>query len=350
MPKNLQDRDAPPPKAKPNPIEEEREPEDAEEDEEADDEPEGEPEADKEEESGGDSAEEPAKEDKPGEAAAEEESEDAGTVDPEERRARRRQEKKERRERARNEREFDKSLIKSLTKQLQEVNTRVSAVETHGLRVDVRQIDESIQSAGNAYRIAEHKMQEAMTKQNGAAFTAALRARDEARDRYQQLSYQKTTLEKSDRPQRPTIDPVVMNHAKSFTKEHKWYDPQGRDRDSRIMLAIDKGLVDAGFDPTTAEYWKELRKQGREAMPQRFKSQQSADGRAEGGVVKKTIQGRPRQLGNGAQIGGVRRGGPVLSKDRREAMTAMGLEPGTKKWDEMVREYQSYDKSSPRKN
>jgi hypothetical protein len=52
--------------------------------------------------------------------------------------------------------------------------------------------------------------------------------------------------------------------------KNDWYDPQGTDEDSEIMLTIDKRLAKEGWNPTTPEYWEELSKRAQKRLPHRY--------------------------------------------------------------------------------
>lgn len=271
------------------------------------------------------------------------EDEKPGNLSPEEeRRQRKRQEKKERRERARAAREGDRRLIESLTNQLREQNNRLAGLEKNNHQSTVASLDDAISREERNFQLATQKMADAVKKGDDKAFAAAVTARDESRDRWLGLKNNKTRLQaleqRAGRPSMPK--PAVLEHAKRFADEHKWYDVQGNNDDSKIVLAIDESLVKAGFDPETPQYWQELRTRAKKYLPHRFQA-----GGKTGPGAGKSVKGKPGQFGAGMRSGSKDKPGAVLSKARQQALEALGLERGTPEWQEHVKMYQTYDKT-----
>lgn len=276
-----------------------------------------------------------------------EDEEPSGDMSPEEeRRAKKRQEKKERRERARAAREADQRLIQSLTTQLQEQNRRLAGLEKNSHQSTIAGIDDAIRKEEQNFHLAAAKMAAAVKSQDDKAFAAALIARDESRDRWLNLKNNRTRLETLERSAgRPSMPKqVVLDHARKFADENKWYDVQGRNEDSQIVLAIDQTLTNAGFSPETPQYWQELRNRVKKYLPHRYQGAGAKNGDAAGGRPK--VKGKPGSFGAGMRSGSPGKGGVVISKARQEAILALGIERGTKEWDNMVKEYQQYDKTN----
>lgn len=279
---------------------------------------------------------------KTGEEHDPDEEDDLGLSDAEiERKEKRRQAKREKRERLRESRNADKRLIASLQEQLSQVSSKVANLDKKGSAAELGQLEAAIDQHRNAFHAAEAKMKQTMGK-DPDAFLAALNARDEIRDRFNTLVSHKnrlTTLET--KAGRPTVDPTVIKHARQFASDHSWYDPQGRDEDSKIVMAIDETLVNEGFVPHTDQYWKELRTRTKRRLPHKF---EAADRNKASG---KRVQGKPGSMGGGVKRDSVQGSkGVTLSKERREAMQQAGLKPGTKGWAEMAASYQKYDKAN----
>jgi hypothetical protein len=55
--------------------------------------------------------------------------------------------------------------------------------------------------------------------------------------------------------------------------ENPWYDSDGRDEESAIVLAIDKSLHQDGYDSKSDEYWTELKRRAARRLPERFKTE-----------------------------------------------------------------------------
>ena len=267
---------------------------------------------------------------------------DASASEPEtqeEKRIRRKKERSDRRDRVKREKETDRLLIASLTSQLATVKEQVDGLGTRSNQADMVRVDDSISSAQKVYENATRAMEIAISKNNGKAHTAALNARDGARDRYNELvRYKQSMSQSSTQQQQPTYDPQVIQQAQAFSQQHKWYDVMGRDEDSQVMLTIDQSLIRAGYDPKTEGYWQELRNRGKKYLPHRFEAPDKQD-----------PAGRRRPRGKPGDMAGASRGVQgtktmSLSKERREALVTMGYQPGSKAWNTMVRKYQGWDK------
>lgn len=295
----------------------------------------------------GTAAEGDSEDDVPEHKKDDEEDEAAEPGSDEERRAKKRQEKKERRERARAAREADQRLIQSLTTQLQEQNRRLAGLEKNTHQSTLAGVDAAITKEEQNFHLAAQKMADAVKKGDDKAFAAALTARDESRDRWLQLRNNRTRLEGLERQAgRPSMPKqVVLDHARKFAEENKWYDVQGRNEDSQIVLTIDQTLTNAGFSPETPQYWQELRNRVKKYLPHRFQGQagKNSDG-------KPRVKGKPGSFGSGMRSGSPGKGGVVLSKARQDAIAALGIEKGTPEWDEMVKTYQQYDKTAAAQN
>ena len=175
-------------------------------------------------------------------------------------RERRRLEKKERKERRDKAIDRDKIELTFLRNRNDELERRVDAVEHQATKATLSDADRLITEATNDVETAERIIAKAVAAGNGEDVTKAMRYRDQARAKAQQLKYVKDQAVQ--RPVAPAqqVDDLTMHYAKKFLDDNKWYDPQGRDEESAIMLAIDQALVKDGLNPQTEEYWDELNK------------------------------------------------------------------------------------------
>jgi hypothetical protein len=275
---------------------------------------------------------------------------DEGDEDEEARKEARRQSRREKKLRAREAREADKRLISSMQQQLQMVNERLAQVDKRGNQQELAQLNQAINAHNDAIQRAERAIQDSFTKKDGRAFTAATQAKDELKDRLSRLNQVKENMvRQSDSRGQPAtkINQAVITNAKKFAEDHAWYNVQGKDEDSRIVQAIDETLYEAGFDPATPQYWTELKSRIKRRLPHRFEGKQRSDDAGGSRDGKKKIVGRPGQMGGSAKKTVVQPGGgAVLSKARREAMLADGLQPGTKEWSEQVKAYTKWDKTN----
>lgn len=266
-----------------------------------------------------------------------------------EQRRQRNRESRERRKQKRKEAALaDKRLIESLSAQLQEANERLGKVEGRFVQSDSAQLDAAIQAQRNAYQTASQELSRAIANRDQPGIQAAMEARDNARDRFNRLTFQKEqrtqAFAQGGQTQQPTIKPEVMNNAKRFMERNKWYDPSGKDTDSRIAMVIDQELIDSGYNPTTPSYWAELERRCRERLPHRYKQ----DGGGNNGGSR--LKGKPGQMGaSNAPKGRVQdREGVTLSASRKQALLDRGLKPGTPEWKKRVAAYAAWDKANPR--
>lgn len=270
----------------------------------------------------------------------------AATDDPEEAereaiRERRRQEKKERKERQQKAIDRDKLELNFLRKRNDDLERRLSTVETRTQQTALSDIDRQIQVFRQEVETAEQIIAKAVEAGNGEDVTKAMRYRDEAIAKANQLIYQKQQqTQTANQPQQQKLDDRVEYFASEFMEANKWYDPTGRDEDSAIVLAIDNRLIQEGFDPRTAEYWDELQDRVERRLPDKF---------------QKTTQPQQaaRKPTGAPPVGSGREHAPAstkreiyISPERKQALIDAGV------WDDPVlrqryiKQYAMYDKQN----
>lgn len=258
-------------------------------------------------------------------------------------RERRRQEKLERKQRRDEAIKRDKLEMDFLRKRNDELERRLTTQEQRAYAADLRGIDAEIARAQQEAEMAEKVIAKAVAAGNGDDVTQAMRYRDAAQQRAQQLAWQKQQAAAQASAQQKaaqnTIDDAVMQRAQEFLSENKWYDPQGRDEDSAVVLAIDQALARDGFDPRTADYWDELRRRAARRLPERFKAAEPSSSRRE-----------PR---GGPAVGSGKEHAPAstrrevyISPERKQALVDAGV------WDDpvlrmkYVKRYAEYDRQN----
>ena len=261
-------------------------------------------------------------------------------------RERRRLEKLERKERREKAINRDKIELDFLRKRNDELERRISAQEQRTFSLDLNQIDDEINKAKNEAEMADRVIAKAVAAGNGEDVAQALRYRDEAMQRMQQLAYQKqqATQRQVQTPQ-TGLDDLVMSHVKEFVDENPWYDPKGNDEDSAIVLAIDSSLVRDGYDPRSEDYWDELRRRAARRLPERFKDSDDAPAERAAEPARK-----PR---GGPAVGSGREHAPAstrreiyISPERKQALVDAGV------WDDpvlrmkYVKRYAEYDRAN----
>ena len=168
---------------------------------------------------------------------------DANDPEREAIRERRRLEKLERKKRRDEAISRDKLELDFLRKRNDDLERRLGTVEQRTHQADLSQFDAQIANARNEAEMAERVIAKAVAAGNGEDVTQAMRYRDQALQKAQQLAYAKQqAAQQRPAPKNDGMDDMTLHYAKEFINENKWYDPQGRDEDSAIVLAIDQAL------------------------------------------------------------------------------------------------------------
>lgn len=251
-------------------------------------------------------------------------------------RERRRKEKLERKERRDKAIQRDKLELDFLRKRNDELERRTGAIEQRQHASDIGVVEQRLREAMNDVDMAEKVIAKAVEAGNGTDVAQAMRYRDQAMAKAQQLN----GLKQQATAQRPVaqaerMDPTTLGYAQAFVKENSWYDPQGRDEDSAVVLAIDQAIVRDGFRPDSAEYWAELRKRAARRLPERF------------------ADNKERLSRGGPAIGSGREHAPTstrrevyISPERKNALIEAGV------WDDpvlrmkYVKRYSEYDRNN----
>ena len=259
-------------------------------------------------------------------------------------RERRRLEKLERKDRRDQAIKRDKLELDFLRKRNDDLERRVSAQEQRSHQVDLGSYDQAIASAANEVEMAERVIAKAVEAGNGADVAQAMRYRDQAMHKAQQLQFAKQQAAQQ-RPQAQSqqIDDLTMHYAKEFMAENPWYDSQGRDEDSAVVIAIDQALAKDGFNSQTEEYWDELRKRTARRLPEKFKNQRQPTREAK---EERTPRGGPA-VGSGREHAPASTRKEIyLSPERKQALIDAGV------WDDPVlrmkyaKRYSEYDRAN----
>jgi len=192
-------------------------------------------------------------------------------ADAEAMREAKRQKRRSRKEYHRNVEQEKSVKIHHLERQNQELLERMAVLEkkTHGS--EVARINKAIENEYSKIQFAKSKMEEATATGNGALATNAQEMWFDARRNAEALENIKKKAT-AQRPQ-PTIqapDPTVQNFANQWMSNNSWYDPRGKDSDSKIALTIDAALAEDGYSPQTAEFWEELDNRLHKYLPHRY--------------------------------------------------------------------------------
>ena len=220
-----------------------------------------------------------------------------------------------------------------LERQNQQLLERLSVLEKKSHGSDIARLNKAIEDQNTRILFAKQKIQEATSTGNGELLTSAQEMWFEARRQSEALEALK---KRSVAPQRQrTIqapDPQLQRHASNWMSNNPWYDPNGRDADSRRALNEDSILAEEGYDPKTAEYWEELDKRLQRVVPHRYT--EDADERPRSRPRNAvTSSGREFASNNG------KGNSFTLSPDQVRAMKDAGMWDDAEKRAKMIRRY-----------
>ena len=226
-------------------------------------------------------------------------------------------------------------------------------MEQRSHQADLSQFDVQINAARNEAEMAERVISKAVAAGNGDDVTQAMRYRDQAMQKAQQLAFAKQQAAQQ-RQTKPAdgMDDMTMHYAKEFIKENPWYDMQGKDEDSAIVLAIDGALMREGFKPDSEDYWDELRDRTARRLPEHFKETTRRNDHGEDRSTRDEPR-QQRQSRGGPTIGSGREHAPTstrtevyVSPERKQALIDAGV------WDDpvlrqkYVKRYAEYDRNN----
>ena len=258
-------------------------------------------------------------------------------------RERRRLEKLERKKRRDEAISRDKLELDFLRKRNDDLERRLGTVEQRTHQADLSQFDAQIANARNEAEMAERVIAKAVAAGNGEDVTQAMRYRDQAMQKAQQLAFAKQqAAQQRPAPKSEGMDDMTLHYAKEFINENKWYDPQGRDEDSAIVLAIDQALHREGLRPDTEEYWDELRERAARRIPEKFKTADSGKAPA----AQRTPRGGPA-VGSGREHAPTSTRTEVyISPERKQALIDAGVWDDPVLRNKYVKRYAEYDRSN----
>jgi len=220
-----------------------------------------------------------------------------------------------------------------LERQNQQLLERLSVLERKSHGSDLARLDKAIEDQDNRILFAKQKISEATRTGNGELLTSAQEMWFEARRQAEALANLK---KRAVAPQNPrTIqapDPQLQRHANNWMANNPWYDPNGKDPDSRRALNEDAILAEEGYDPKTAEYWEELDKRLQRVVPHRYTEDANERPRSRPRSAV-TSSGREFASNNG------RGNSFTLSPDQVRAMKDAGMWDDAEKRAKMIRRY-----------
>jgi len=259
--------------------------------------------------------------------------------DAEARRERNRQRRKENKQRRSEYIDSLKREIAARDEILQQAMQRLDAVERRTQGADMAAVGAELQKSVDAYNYFKAQHAEAVSAANGQLAAEAVEKMNAAAERARQLdSIRKAAQKQTSQPAPQPLDPRLKVQAEQWLERNKWYDPDGKDMDSRIALTIDQELHREGWNPTTEQYWAELDARVKKYLPHR-----AGSGYNKTNVGNKTSARAPVG-GSGRETSASGTGGYVLSADRVQALKDAGMWDDPVKRAAMIKRYQQQDK------
>lgn len=270
-----------------------------------------------------------------------------GDVDPEAEamRAAKRNKRKARKEYHRQVQTEKDHRLQNLQRQNQELLERLSVVEKKTAGADLARMDKAIEDQHLRIEFAKRKIKEAMETGDGDLLTNAQEMWHEARRQSEDLAAMKKRMVQPDRQQTIQQDPMLQRHASTWMDNNPWYDPNGKDMDSKIALTVDQALADEGWDPKSADYWEELDNRLQKVLPNRYTDVNS----------EKPVQRRPKSVvtSSGREVASSSSGGRntfTLNPEQVRAMKDAGMWDDKEKRARMIKRYAMEARQSQGRN
>lgn len=268
-------------------------------------------------------------------------------------RARRRKERKDKRAAQIEREESLKRELAATRSELGGLKERFNIMDRKTSGAELAQLDHAIRQGAEAINHFKQLAETATTAGNGAAAVDALDKMALARQRVNELG---SIRQRISAPQEvaPTLDPMLVAYAQSWMSKNKWYDLNGKDDDSRIVLALDQGLTQAGYQPNTGAYWQELDKRVAKHLPHRVGAPDNnavnSGGGQNGDILNSDVRKPVRSVvtGSGREAAGSGQRGSefVLSPERVQALKDAGYWEDKTQRNAMIKEYRDFDRKA----
>lgn len=266
-------------------------------------------------------------------------------------RARRRAERKTRKVDAQERERNLRAQVQAAEAQTRALSERINLMERKTNGTELAQLDNALRQAQASVAHFKQLMADADTAGNPALRTEATEKWADARDRVNQLASIRHQV--ATPPQRQALpDPMLVMHANAFMSKNTWYDPKAKTADTAVVLALDKAVMDDGFQPTTEGYWQELQKRVDKYMP--HLKGRTGNGGAGGDILgadvprkpgKNVVTGSGRETAAGSATAGFK-----LSADRVKALKDAGMWENITERNAMIKDYREHDRRAAAAN
>jgi len=223
--------------------------------------------------------------------------------------------------------------LQMLERQNQDLIQRLSVVERKTHSADLARIDKAIEDSELRINYAKMKLSEAAESRDGNAMAKAQEMWMEARQQAESLkNLKKNAIQPRQEASIP--DPRLQRNAADWMERNSWFNPEGKDLDSRIAKQVDETLTAEGWDPNSTEYWEELDNRLQRYVSHRYnaKTDESPNQRS-----------KPRGIVTGSGRESASRAGGkntfTLSPEQVRAMKDAGFWDDSEKRNKMIKRY-----------
>ena len=223
--------------------------------------------------------------------------------------------------------------LQLLERKNQELMERLSVVERKTHSADLARIDKAIEDQELRLQYAKMKISEAASASDGHAMAEAQEMMYEARRQMEALTNFKKAAVQPRQAQGNVPDPRLQRLASNWMEKNDWYDPNGRDTDSKIAKQIDETLVSEGWDPTSPDYWNELDNRLHKYLPHKYND--NTDVRSSTKRPRSVVTSSGRESVNGS----TNRNTFVLKPEQVRAMKDAGFWDDPEKRSKMIKRY-----------
>lgn len=238
-----------------------------------------------------------------------------------------------------------KHKISALERRNEDLARRLAQVENAAVGFQFAQIDRLLEDEATRVEYAKMKATQAAQAGNVAEQMEYMEQFHNAKTKLAQVQLLKQRqVEEAKQPRNNVPNPateVVQQNATDWLNSNRWYDPSGKDTDSRIAKVVDNALASEGWDPADPEYWDELDNRLKERLPHRYT-----------GAGKSSSGGGDRNRRSGTSSGRTDVSGSAvkntftLSRDRVQALKDAGMWDDASKRAKAIRSYADFDRKN----
>ena len=233
-----------------------------------------------------------------------------------------------------------KHKISSLERRNETLERRLAQVENAAVGFQFAQIDRLLEDESTRVEYAKMKATQAAQAGNVAEQMEYMEQFHNDKTKLAQVQMLKQRqLEEAKQPRNNVPSPateVVQENATQWLHSNRWYDPSGKDTDSRIAKVVDNALASEGWDPADPEYWDELDNRLKERLPHRYTAKTGGDRNRRSG----TSSGRTDVSGSAVK------NTFTLSRDRVQALKDAGMWDDPSKRAKAIRSYADFDRKN----